>query len=125
MDHLKTYLEQIEEVHDRHPEYKKEAYNFIMVALHNTVQKLTETRHVSGQELSHGIKEYAIDQFGPLVQTVFDYWGIRETYDFGKIVYYLIDEGLMGKTNEDSIDDFKGVYQFENAFNRPIEYDIE
>jgi uncharacterized repeat protein (TIGR04138 family) len=123
-DNIDDYLQQLEIVSEKHPEYKKEAYNFIMVALHYTLQKIGEQRHVSGQELSHGVKEYAIDQFGPLAKTVFEYWGVTETYDFGKIVYYLIEEGLMNKTDEDSLDDFRDVFDFEHVFLQSVEYDI-
>jgi len=124
MDNAKAYLEQLEEIQEKHPEFKREAYNFIMIALHDTLKRIGEQRHVSGQELSEGIRTYALDQFGPLVQTVLDYWGIHETFDFGKIVYYLIDEGLMGKTEEDSIEDFRDVYDFTDAFSHTVEYDI-
>lgn len=124
MGELKSYLQKLELVHEKHAEYKKEAYSFIMIALHHTLQKIGEQRHVTGQELSLGIKDYAIEQFGPLVKTVFEYWGIHETFDFGKIVYNLIEEGMMGKTDDDSIDDFRNVYDFNAVFAHPVDYDI-
>ena len=124
MDEMRKVFEQLESVYRKHPEYKKEAYHFVMVALHYTLNKLKEHRHLTGQELSHGIRDYALEQFGSLAKTVFEYWGISETFDFGKIVYYMIDEGLMSKTEEDSINDFKDVYTFEDAFHQTIDYDI-
>jgi uncharacterized repeat protein (TIGR04138 family) len=81
-----------------------------------------EHRHLTGQELSLGIKDYVLQQFGPLARTVLEYWGIKTTFDFGKIVYYLIDAKLMTKTEEDSIDDFKDVYDFDEAFKKNYDY---
>ncbi|MBU1864139.1 MAG: hypothetical protein KKH94_10785 [Candidatus Omnitrophica bacterium] len=121
---IQDFLSKVEKVVQIHPEYKMEAYHFVMGALHYTVNRLEKHRHVSGQELCFGIRDYALDQFGHLVQTVFEHWGIRETYDFGKIVYNLIESSLMSRTEEDSIDDFKNVYIFDEAFKEKIEYDI-
>ncbi len=124
MEEMHKIFQQLESVSSKHSEYKKEAYHFVMVALHYTLTKLKEYRHLTGQELSIGIRDYALEQFGSLAKTVFEYWGIKETFDFGKIVYYMIDESLMSKTEQDSIEDFRDVYSFDQAFSQEIEYDI-
>ena len=77
-------------------------------------------RHVSGPELLEGVRRYALKEFGPMVMTVFDSWGLRSCEDIGNIVFNLIGAGIFGKTEEDSIDDFKGVYDFEETFVRPF-----
>lgn len=87
-----------------------------MAALHFTMRKIKPPRHVSGQELCEGIRKYAIDQFGPLARTVLEHWGIDATVDFGQIVFALVSIGLMRKTDEDSLEDFKAVYEFKDAF---------
>ncbi len=74
------------------------------------------SRHVTGQELARGIADYGRDRFGPLARAVFAHWGIRETLDFGHIVFSLVDNGLMGRTDEDSLEDFRDVYDFDEAF---------
>ena len=63
---------------------------------------------------------YALKEFGPMVPTVFSYWGIRSTEDFGHMVFNLIEAGIFGKTEEDSIEDFKNVYDFQEAFVKPF-----
>lgn len=55
-----------------------------------------------------------------MVMTVFDSWGIHLCEDIGSMVFNLIDAGIFGKTEEDSIDDFKNVYDFEEAFVKPF-----
>ena len=100
--------------------YRKEAYFFVLDALQFTVKslKLTgERRHVTGRQLLEGIKEFALEQFGPMVKTVFEHWGLRTTRDFGEIVFALVGAELLGKTEEDSIEDFVNVYDFDREFD--------
>jgi uncharacterized repeat protein (TIGR04138 family) len=99
------------------PRYKPEAYLFVVAALHFTVSKLPERRHVTGKELLEGIRIYGLDQFGPLSRQVFEHWGIEETEDFGHIVFQLADAKLLRKTDEDSLADFQGVYDLESALD--------
>ncbi len=110
-------LDKIQKLIDQNPQYKFEAYSFILSALHFTMTALPQPRHVTGQEFCEGIRKYAMDQFGPLAHTVLEYWGIKQTLDFGKLVFALVDVGLMRKTEEDSLDDFKNVYDFKTAFD--------
>ena len=96
--------------------YQREAYNFTFEALEFTLKRIKEKRHVSGQELLDGIREYALQQFGPLARMVFNKWGVRKTDDFGEIVFNLVNAGLMGKTEDDSKEDFKDRYDFADVF---------
>ncbi len=106
--------------------YKKEAYFFIREALDYTVKNLSKTssgqrKHVSGIELLEGIKKFSLKEFGPMTITVFRQWGIRNTSDFGEIVFDLVATGLLGKTEEDTKDDFDNVYDFHEEFVKPFE----
>lgn len=116
-------LEKIQRLIDQSPQYKFEAYSFILSALHFTMTSLPQPRHITGREFCEGIRKYAIDQFGPLARTVLEYWGIKATLDFGKLVFALVDIGLMRKTEEDSLDDFKNVYDFKTAFDSKLVFD--
>lgn len=115
----------IEQVLARDPRYPREAYLFLRDALEHT-QKLVarqakgQARHVSGQELLHGIREYALEQFGPMVLTVFEEWGIRAGEDFGAMVFSMVGAGLLAKTDQDSLADFRGVYDFDETFRKPF-----
>ena len=71
------------------------------------------------QQLCLGLKDHAVRQYGLLARTVLERWGIRATGDFGKIVFAMIDAGLMKKTDDDSLEDFCGVYDFDEAFATP------
>jgi len=100
--------------------YMPEAYLFVRDGLDHTVRKLDTPRHVSGQELLDGMREYALHEFGPVAKRVLSEWGINECIDFGHIVFNLVGEGLLGKTDEDSIKDFMGGYDFHEAFIQPF-----
>src|ERR1700745_3850612 len=105
--------------------YHREAYVFLRDALDFTTKqqkkiKGTNVRHVAGPELLDGVRQYALREFGPMVVTVFDCWGIRLCEDIGNMVFNLIDAGIFGKTDQDSINDFKNVFDFEEAFVKPF-----
>lgn len=119
--------------------YHTDAYRFVFEALQYTQDKLQKPKgrardgesdetddveaHITGQELLNGIRELSLKRFGLLAQTVFRTWGVQDTSDFGRIVFELVDRGEMRKTERDSIDDFVGVFEFEDALDR--EYRIE
>ena len=105
--------------------YQRDGYIFLRDALDFTTKqqkkiKGVSVRHVSGPELLDGVRQYALREFGPMVMTVFDSWGIRSSEDIGNMVFNLIGAGVFGKTEEDSIKDFKNVYDFEDVFVKPF-----
>ncbi|QBG48585.1 hypothetical protein EGM51_14670 [Verrucomicrobia bacterium S94] len=101
--------------------YTVQAYMFVREGLDHTVKKLDKPRHVSGQELLEGMREYALKEYGPVTKRVLSEWGIHECVDFGNIVFNLVDAGLLGKTDEDSIEDFMNGYDFHEAFIKPYQ----
>jgi uncharacterized repeat protein (TIGR04138 family) len=106
--------------------FGKGAYVFVRQALDFTISRIEEaepgrlTRHVKGQELLEGIRGYALDQYGPMAFTVLQEWNIRRCRDFGEIVFQLIEYGVLGKTDDDRIEDFSECYTFEAAFLGPF-----
>lgn len=109
----------------RDPRFDREAYFFVRDVLDFTVKRKTRgtgegREHVSGQELLSGMREFALQQFGPMVPTVFECWGIQNTGDIGRIVFNLIDEGIFGKTDRDSQEDFEDGFDFHEAFVVPF-----
>jgi uncharacterized repeat protein (TIGR04138 family) len=110
------------DVAQKHGRYKPNAYRFTLEAVNFTVKRLGEMRHVRGEELLDGIRHLALDRFGPLAKVVFEQWGILKTEDFGEIVFQLVDEGLLGKTEEDKPSDFSRGYDFNEAFVRDFDW---
>jgi uncharacterized repeat protein (TIGR04138 family) len=125
MDEMSDFISKLQTIVEHNSRYKLEAYTFILAALNYTVAKLDKPRHLTGQELCEGTREYALDQYGPLAPLVFEHWGITKTRDFGEIVFILVETGLMSKTPDDSLADFDGVYDFRGAFNMMTDLDVE
>jgi uncharacterized repeat protein (TIGR04138 family) len=119
------FMDVIEKIAEKDPRYNAEAYLFLMKGLNFTVSKFEKHRHVSGQELAEGLKLYAIEQFGPMARTVLESWGVYSTEDFGNIVFNMIGVKLLSKTEEDSIADFKSVYDFKEAFDHAVKYKLD
>ncbi len=118
MKELEGYLKKIEGLIRKNKQYKFEAYSFVVAGLHHTVAKLPKVRHVSGAELLKGIRDYALEQYGPMARTVLNYWGVNTTEDFGHIVFALVEAGILRKQPEDRIEDFVDIYDFKEAFDR-------
>ncbi len=106
----------LERIRARAGRYDERAFLFVLAALEWQQTRLPERRHVTGEELSHACREYALEQYGLLARTVLEHWGIRRTADFGAIVYALIDAGLLVRREEDREEDFHDVFAFSDAF---------
>ena len=106
--------------------YSSGAYFFIRRALDHTIKEMNEagkersSQHVSGSELLEGIRDYALEQYGPMTYTLFDHWGVSKTRDFGDIVFNLVEFGVFGKTEKDDREDFDNVFNFNEAFLEPF-----
>jgi uncharacterized repeat protein (TIGR04138 family) len=116
MEEEKKFFQVVENICAVDNRYKPDAYEFIMQALHFTQDKFKRNTHVTGRELLEGVREFVIEQYGPMGKTVLNHWGITRTQDFGNIVFNMVDKKLLSKTDADSLDDFKDVYDFEAAF---------
>src|SRR6266705_1671372 len=119
------FAEALESVITNDPRYHRDGYIFLRDALDFTTKqqkkiKGVSVRHVTGPELLDGVRQYALKEFGPMVMTVFDNWGIHSCKDIENMVFNLIGAGIFVKTEEDSIEDFKNVYDFKEAFVKPF-----
>jgi uncharacterized repeat protein (TIGR04138 family) len=118
--------EKVVDMAKRDGRYSHEAFLFVFRALNFTANRTVERTpagHVTGRELLEGIRHTGLDEFGYLARTVFNSWGLKATRDFGEIVFLLVDDGLMGKNDEDAIEDFDDVYDFEEAFEKAYTVD--
>ncbi len=123
----RDFSEVVDLIRKESPRFDKGAYFFVKLALDHTLKSIKKDaegrigRHVSGQELLAGIREFALEQYGPLAYTVLDRWGVHQCEDFGDIVFHLVEYGVLGKTDQDRREDFTGGYDFRDAFVRPFE----
>jgi len=123
--HEVSFEEALKRVQAKDARYDREAYTFVREALDQTQKTIAKERrgkmrHISGQELLGGIRDYALSQFGPMTMALFDEWGIHCCEDFGEIVFNMIEAGWLAKTDKDSRADFAGGYDFFETFRKPF-----
>jgi uncharacterized repeat protein (TIGR04138 family) len=123
--HEVSFEEALERIRAKDPRFAREAFVFVREALDHTQKTIGKDtrgrpRHVTGQELLEGIRQFALAQFGPMALTLLEEWGIRQCGDFGYIVFNMIEVGWLAKTKEDTRADFDGGYDFDEAFRQPF-----
>ena len=120
--------------------YKLEAYAFVFEALTYAHDELgmgggptdepepeesegdeEDERHLTGQQLCHAIRQYALEQYGYMSKCVLNSWGVTKTADFGEIVFNLIRIGQMRKRAEDKVEDFHDVFDFDDDLQAAFE----
>ena len=120
-----NFEEALDQILAKNSRYQRDAYLFVREALdftHKVIARESQSqrRHVTGQELLDGIRQYALAQFGPMTATVFEEWGVHNCRDFGNIVFNMVETGLLAKTEQDRLEDFEGGYDFHDAFRKPF-----
>jgi uncharacterized repeat protein (TIGR04138 family) len=103
-------------IRSRDARYHERAYLFVLATIEYLQGRLAARRHVSGQELAWACRDFALEQFGLLAPHVLEHWGVTRTEDFGRIVYTLVDIGLLVTQPGDREGDFAAVYSFAEAF---------
>ncbi|HPF70100.1 MAG TPA: hypothetical protein PLQ13_05460 [Candidatus Krumholzibacteria bacterium] len=109
-------LRRVEALAERRGVFRPEAYVFVLEALELAVANQDEPGHVSGEDVLERIRLLGRDRFGALAGDVFNAWGVRGTIDFGRIVFHLVDDGLLHKRDEDTLADFIDKFDFRQAF---------
>jgi uncharacterized repeat protein (TIGR04138 family) len=64
------------------------------------------------------VRDLALERFGPMARTVLEHWGIRATADLGDLVFALVECGVLIKQDEDVMEDFHDVFDFDEVFER-------
>ena len=120
-----NFDEALDKILAANPRYARDAYHFLRESLDFTQKLISKenkgkVRHVTGQELLDGIRQHALQQFGPMTVTVFAEWGVTNCKDFGEMVFNMVESSLLAKTEKDSRDDFQAGYDFSDAFEKPF-----
>lgn len=102
--------------------YDELAYLFVLETVEFLQSRLSVRRHVTGAELAHACREYALEQYGLMARQVLEHWGVRKTEDIGRIVFALVEVGLLMTQPTDREDDFRAVYDFDRAFSTAYQW---
>ena len=120
-----NFAEVVEQICEKDLRFSFDAYHFVQEGLNHTLKSLKRGgqhahRHVSGQELLSGLRDFALKEYGPMSKAVLNEWGIKTTDDIGQIVFNLVNASVLGKNDTDSPGDFKNVFSFDDAFVKPF-----
>ena len=96
--------------------YHERGYLFVLGAIEYLQAHLDVRRHVSGAELAWACRDFAVEQFGLLARPVLAHWSVTSTDDLGRIVFTLVDIGLLVTQPGDDKMDFHHVFDFDDAF---------
>lgn len=82
-------------------------------------------RHVTGQQLCWAVRDAALKRYGLMAQSVLARWNITRTEDIGAIIFALVENDWLKKLPSDSIEDFRDVFSFKDAFELNYRVDAE
>ena len=102
--------------------YNERAYLFLLGTIEFLQSRLEVRRHVTAAELAWACRDFALQQYGLLAPVVLAHWGITRTDDLGRIVYTLVEVGLLVTQPGDHESDFNAVYEFTDAFGESYEW---
>ena len=119
------FQQAVEKICRQDKRYNQEAYAFLRDSLEGTMKRRKKTRkdtssHVGAEELLDGFRLHALDEFGPMSLMVLNYWGLRASEDVGNMVFNLVNAEVFGKTDEDTIESFRDVFNFAEVFVSPF-----
>jgi uncharacterized repeat protein (TIGR04138 family) len=110
------------EILDQNSRFPLAAYAAIHKGLDYTMKRKAVVGHVDGQELAVGMAGYLKEEYGPFASLLLNGWGIHSTLDFGRLVFDLVESGMMRKQETDSLEDLSDVYDFETVFGQPFDW---
>lgn len=108
--------QRIYEVYERNPRFKPQAYYLIYLALARCRMVHGKQGHVSGGELLRAFAEEARNQYGPMALSVLNHMGLHNTKEIGELVFLMVSNDLLSKTDQDSLSEFEDGYDFEEEF---------
>ncbi len=122
--------EGVEQIIAQDSRYAREAYRFVREVLTHIQKKLApnkkiqvqerQPRHISVQELLEGVRQYTLEEFGPMGLYVLAEWGIHRCEDVGEIVFNLVEAHLLSKEDRDVREDFADGFDFEETLAWPF-----
>lgn len=120
-----SFTEALNAVTHRDTRYDREAYTFLRDALEFTLKKRRKARKdeptdVPASELLDGFRLYALKECGPMASLVLGSWGVHSCEDVGNLVFNLVEANVFSKTDRDTMGEFQGGFDFDEAFLAPF-----
>ncbi len=118
-------MDAVKAVISQDAKYDMGAYYFLKDALDFTVKRVMESndgehRHVAASELLIGFRDLALQEYGPMASTMMSEWGLSSCTDIGNMVFQLIQEGVFGKQDSDTMQDFAELFPLIETLEAPF-----
>lgn len=119
------FTDAVDAISSKQESYDSGAYYFLKDVLDFTVRRAMESndgkhRHVAASELLIGFRDFAIQEFGPMASTMMTEWGVTTCSDIGSMVFQLIEEGVFGKQDSDTREDFSEIFPLIESLEAPF-----
>jgi uncharacterized repeat protein (TIGR04138 family) len=117
-------IERFVEVVEQDGRYPLDAFQFLQAGIQHAIVRThgrsavereelepddDHPNHVSGQQLCEALADLALLRYGRLATAVLGGWNIKTTQDWGNMVFLLVDNDLLQKTERDRMSDFDDV----------------
>ena len=116
----------VERILMRDDHWPFEAYDFVRRAVERAVERAAEAGvrgHVAGPQIVEAARDVAHHEFGPMAAYVLAQWQLHSATDVGHVVFLLIEEGLLAKSDDDRLEDFENVCDLKEALRAPYRPD--
>jgi uncharacterized repeat protein (TIGR04138 family) len=78
--------------------------------------------HATALDVCRGVREYAARYFNDEAEALdlLAEWRLRSSEDVGRVIYAMVDAGLLKTSPQDSPADFDGLFALEDLFTREL-----
>lgn len=108
----KQYLKRLEHVVKKDGRFNMEAVFFVLRSL-EIAASINAGKHISAKQLLTVCELLGWREFSFLAREVFEKWGVKNSRDFGQIVWLLVENDLLGKQDGDKESDFDDGFSFD------------
>ena len=92
--------------------YTIELFDLVYAGVISAQDLFANVRHVGAKEVCASIKELIYKKYGCMSRTVLEHYGAKDTMDFGKVIYLLIEGGMLASSPDDKLSDFEKTFDF-------------
>jgi uncharacterized repeat protein (TIGR04138 family) len=118
-----SFEDTVEQIVARNDRYDRKAYLFVRDSLRLTVESAIKGGHpsdVQATDVLNGLRESAVEQFGPMAKFVLEEWGIHSCQDFGEILFNLAEAGFLANSAKGCRTAFGNGFDFDTALRKPF-----
>jgi uncharacterized repeat protein (TIGR04138 family) len=107
--------------------YAVEAYELVVDALREAARRRRKSgrgpkvARLDAAGLLDAVREFALDEYGPMTFTLLESWNLRACRDIGEVVFNLARRGVVSLESGDRVEDFEKGFSFDEAFRLPFE----